>query len=350
MIRLRRPLPRAAAGPTLVGPMPNPTRSLPPFVAVACAAMLAVVLAPFPPAGARAASGPKGTGSIEVRVIALGEPVPGVAVQARPTGGPGGEVWREDSTAIADTSDAQGKVRFTGLAPGRYHVVGHCGRLPGDIIAGNLASKVDVVPRHTARATLTLRRGGRIVGRAMEGERGLSGIVLQTEATDALASSCPMLEARNPGPDGRFAVGKVPVGSYVWVKAIRPLGRGEIQVWKDFRIARAETVTGTWNFPPIDSTQLGSARIGVRLADAGPADRGRLELLHLDKEGWRYSLGFDFTEADSVTLLPALPPGEYTVRAMATPGVRRWWNAASDTLVVAPGARHTKILVARLRP
>jgi len=328
--------------------MSNPTRSLFPLVAFACA-VFAVALVPFPPSGARAASGAKGTGTVEVRVVALGEPVAGVAVQARSTGRPGGEVWMEDSTAVADTSDAEGRVRFTGLAPGRYHVVGHCGRLPGDVIAGNLATKVDVVPGHTAKATLTLRRGGRIVGRALVGERGLSGVSLQTEATDALSSTCPMLEARNPGPDGRFSVGKVPVGSYVWVKGIRPLGRGEIQVWRDFRIAKAETVTGTWNFPPIDSTQLGSVRIGVRLAESGPADRGRLELLHLDKEGWRYTLGFDFSEGDSVTLLPWLPPGEYTVRAMATPGVKRWWNAASDTLVIAPGASHTKVLTARLR-
>jgi hypothetical protein len=301
------------------------------------------------PPGARAAAGTKSTGTIEVRVVALGEPVEGVAVQARSAGRPGGEIWIEDSTAVADTSDAQGRIRFTGLAPGRYHVVGHCGRLPGDVIAGSIATKVDVVPGHVARATLTLRRGGRIVGRALQGERGLSGVALQTEATDALSSSCPMLEARNPGPDGRFSVGKVPVGSYVWVKALRPLGRGEIQVWKDFRVARAETVTGTWNFPPIDSAQLGSLRLGVRLADAGPADRGRIELLHLNPEGWRYTLGYDFNEADSVTVLPSLPPGEYTVRAMALPGGRQWWNAASDTIVVAPGAKRTKILVARPR-
>ena len=299
-------------------------------------------------AGAADGAGAKGTGSIEARILALGEPIPGVAVQVRSTGVPGTDEWLEDPAATVDTSDAKGIVSFSGLAPGRYHLVGHCGRLPGDCIAGNIATKVEVLAGVTAHATLTLRRGGRILGRAMRGEIGLSGVELQTESSDALPSSCPMLEPRNPGPDGRFTVGKVPVGTFVNVKAIRSLGKGDIEVWKDFTLARPETVTGTWNFPELDSAQLGTLRIGVRLDDGHPADRGRLELQHLDKD-WRYRLGLDFTEADSVAILPDLPPGEYSIRALATPGGKVWWNATADTLLLAPGAHRVKIMPARIR-
>jgi hypothetical protein len=291
---------------------------------------------------------PKGTGAIEARILALGVPIPGVAVQVRSTGDPGGEQWIEDPKAVVDTSDARGMVRFTGLAAGRYHVVGHCGRLPGDHIAGNIATKAEVLPGKTAHATLTLRRGGRILGRAMEGDRGMSGVTLLTEANSALQSSCPMLEPRNPGPDGRFTVGKVPLGTAVSVKALRRLGKGDLEVWKDFNLAAAETVSGTWTFPELDSAQLGTVTIGVRLDDGRPADRGRLEIQHID-EGWRYRLGFDFTEADSLTVLPDMPAGEYSIRAMATPGGKSWWNATTDTIVVAQGARHRKIIPARLR-
>lgn len=311
------------------------------------AAVLLAGLVPSRPRPAGAAVA-KGTGSVEARILALGVPVPGIAVQVRSTGVPGTDQWMEDPTAPVDTTDAKGRVQFSGLLPGLYHVVGHCGRLPGDFIAGSIATRVEVLPGSTAHATLTLRRGGRIVGRTMLGDVGLGGISLQTESSDALPSSCPMLEPRNPGPDGRFTVGKVPIGTSVYVKAIRPLGRGEIEVWKDFNLAQAETVTGTWNFPPLDSAQLGTVRIGVRLEHGAPADRGRLELQHLD-QGWRYRLGFDFTEADSLTLLTHLPPGEYSVRAMATPGVKAWWNATADTLVVAPGSHRDKIISARLR-
>lgn len=289
-----------------------------------------------------------GTGEVVVRIVAQGEAIPGVPVQVRSTGQPGLETWIEDPTALVDTSDTEGVVRFRGVAPGRYHVVGHCGRLPDDCIAGSIATKVDVLPGATVRTTLTLRRGGRILGRTLVGERGVGGVTLQTESTDALPSTCPMLEPRNPGPDGTFTVGKVPIGTFVWVKALKPLGRGDLQVWKDFNLAHAETVTGTWNFPELDSARLGTVRIGVRLEGGGAADRGRLELLHLDPAGWRYAVGFDFTEAESLTVLPSLPPGDYTVRAMATPGVKAWWNATADTLTVAPGVERTKIVSARL--
>lgn len=308
------------------------------------AACVAVVAAAAPGAG----TGSPAPGSVEVRVVAHGQPVAGVAVQVRSTGVPGTDQWVEDPTAAVDTTDARGFARFRGLKPDRYHVVGHCGRLPGDRIAGNIATKVEVLPGATAHATLTLRQGGRILGRAMVGERGLSGVQLEAQSGEALPSSCPMLEPRNPGPDGRFTVGKVPVATPVTVRAIRPLGRGDLEVWQDFNLAQAETVTGTWNFPDLDSAQLGTVRIGVRLVEGGAADRGRLELQHLE-QGWRYRLGFDFVEADSITVLPSMPPGEYSVRAMATPGVKAWWNATADTLVVAPGARRDKFISARLR-
>ena len=63
----------------------------------------------------------------------------------------------------------------------------------------------------------------------------------------------------------------------------------------------------------------------------------------------RREVRFDFTQDDSITVLPNLPPGHYTVRAMATPGVKTWWNAAADTFVVGPGQRRDKIIPAKIR-
>jgi hypothetical protein len=319
-----------------------------PFVALVLATALLAAVAPSRPraAGAAPASAGKSsraTGSLEARILALGEPVQGVAVQVRSTGVPGTDQWIESPDAVIDTSDAKGIVHFDGLEPGRYNVVGHCGRLPG-----NIATKVDVMTGKTAHTTLTLRRGGRVLGRAMLGDRGVSGVQIVTESSEALASSCPILEARNPGPDGRFSVGKVPVGTFVYVKAIKPLGRGDLEVWKDFNLAKPETVSVTWNFPVLDSAQLGTVRIGVRLDQGQPADRGRVEIQHIDSD-WRYRLGFDFTQDDSITVLPSLPPGHYTVRAMATPGVKTWWNAAADTFMVGPGVKRDKIIPAKIR-
>lgn len=314
------------------------------FLLVALAIASSVAL-PGRPAPVRAADA---TGTLEARVVSLGVPVAGVPVQVRSTGQPGGETWIEDAKAAVDTTDAKGIARFRGLAPGRYHVVGHCGRLPGDRIAGSIATKTEVLAGRTAHATLTLRQGGRILGRAMQGETGLSGVSLITESGQALPSSCPMLEPRNPGPDGRFTVGKVPLGTRVVVRAVRPLGRGEVEVTRDFTLAAPETVTGTWAFPVLDSADLGQLEIGVRLDAGQPADKGRMEIQSV-AEGWRYKLGYDFTDADSLTTLPSLPPGEYTIRAMASPGGKTWWNASTDTILIAPGARRRKIIPGRAR-
>jgi hypothetical protein len=301
-----------------------------------------------PHAGA-AVPAPPSTGNLEVRILAEGKPVPGVPVQARAVGEPGRDTWVEGTNAAVDTSDARGVVHFRGLAVGGYDVVGHCGRLPGDNIAGTIATRAEVIAGTMAHATLTLRRGGRILGRCLEGETPLGDVRLESEAVAALPSTCPMLEGRNPGPDGRFTVGKIPIGTIVWVKGLRPMGKGTLQVWKDFNLAHAETVTGTWNYPHFDSTQLGTVRIGVRLDEGQPAEGGRLDLTHLSPDGWRYSVGFDFTEAESLTVLPALPPGAYSVRATANATVKTWWSAAADTISVAPGASHTKLVHSKVR-
>jgi hypothetical protein len=205
-----------------------------------------------------------------------------------------------------------------------------------------------VLPGAIARTTLTLRRGGHIVGRALLGERGLSGVRIKTEATGAIPSSCPMFKTRNPGPDGQFDVGKVPVGTFLYVKASRTLGKGEIEISKDFTLAKAETVTGTWNFPVLDSTKFGSARLGVRFDTGGPADKGRLELERYD-QGWRYHMSVEFAAPESLTLVPLLPPGEYVVRAAVVPGVKNWWSAPAETLAIAPGAHRDKLLKAHVR-
>jgi hypothetical protein len=289
----------------------------------------------------------KATGSIEARVILYGAPVPGVPLQARNVGEPGLGVWMEDSTAVVDTTDARGIVVFKGLVPGRYHVLAHCGRLPGDCIAGTISTQAEALAGQTGHATLTLRPGGRIRGRVMENGRPLSRVTVETQAIDALPSNCPTLNARNPGPDGRFDVGRVPLDTHLWVKVFRPLGGGEIQLWKDFKLTAADTVEATWELPPLDSAQLATVRLGVRVEGKGPPDAGRMELSTTHPDGWRYYAGFDFAADDSLHTLPSVPPGRYGLRATARPGTGTWWNAMPESIDVEPGKTTTRILTGR---
>jgi hypothetical protein len=321
-------------------PVPRPVRLLP---ALAATALLAVALSRVAAAPAPAPAA-KPTGTIEARVILLGTPVAGVPIQVRNTGEPGLDVWMEDSTAVVDTTDAKGIARFAGLPAGRYHVLAHCGRLPGDRIAGSISTRAEVIPGQVAHSTLTLRPGGRIRGRVLEGDRPVSRATVETQTIDALPSNCPTLDTRNPGPDGRFEVGRVPINTFLWVKVYRPLGGGDVQLWKDFTLAAADTIEATWNFPALDSARLATVRLGVRIPGEGPADLGRIELSTIHPDGWRYFAGFDFTTEDSLHTLPSVPPGRYGLRATCRPGTKKWWNAQPESLVVEPGAKITRLL------
>ncbi len=323
-------------------PVPRSARFLVPLAVAALFAALG------PRASGAASPPPAKTGTIEARVILLGAPVPGVPIQARNTGEPGLDVWMDDSTAAIDTTDTKGIAHFRALPPGRYHVLAHCGRLPVDRIAGTISTKAEVIAGMVTHSTLTLRPGGRIRGRVLEGDRApTSRVTVETQTTDALPSGCPMLDTRNPGPDGRFEVGRVPVDTYLWVKVYRPLGGGDVQLWKDFRLATADTVEATWVLPAIDTTQLATVRLGVRLDKGGAAEGGRFELSTIHPDGWRYFAGFDFGADDSLHTLTSVPPGRYGVRATPKPGIKTWWNAPAESLIVAPGAKLTRLLTGR---
>ncbi len=323
-------------------PVPRSARFL---VPLAIAAMLA---APDPRASGAATPPPAKTGMIEARVILLGAPVAGVPIQARSTGEPGLDVWMDDSTAVIDTTDARGIAHFRGMPAGRYHILAHCGRLPGDRIAGTISTRAEVVAGMIAHSTLTLRPGGRIRGRVLEGGKvPTTRVTVETQTTDALPSGCPVMDTRNPGPDGRFEVGRVPVDTYLWVKVHRPLGDGDVQLWRDFKLAKADTIEATWTLPAIDSTQLATVRLGVRLDKGGAAEGGRFELSTIHPDGWRYFAGFDFGADDSLHTLTSVPPGRYGLRATPKPGIKTWWNAPAESLIVSPGATITRLLPGR---
>ena len=322
--------------------VPRPTRVLSALVATV---LVAVAL---PRVSAAPAPAVKANASIEARVILYGVPVANVPLQARNVGEPGLGVWMEDSTAVVDTTDAKGIVVFKGLVPGRYHVLAHCGRLPGDCIGGTISTQAEALPGQVGHATITLRPGGRISGRVLENGRPNPRVTVETQSIDALPSSCPTLDARNPGPDGSFEVGRVPLDTRLWVKVFRPLGGGDLQLWKEFRLAAVDTVEATWELPAIDSTKLATLRLGVRIEGAGPPEAGRMELSTTHPDGWRYYAGFDITAQDSVHTLPAVPPGRYGLRATARPGGGTWWNAAPESIDVQPGETLTRLLPARV--
>lgn len=334
-------------GPMRSSSVPRPGRLAPALVATVLVAAALARAGAAPAAPAATAKDARPTGSIEARVILMGTPVPGVPLQARNVGEPGLDVWMEDSTAVIDTTDAKGIAHFRGLVPGRYHVLAHCGRLPGDRIAGTISTKAEVIAGQVAHSTLTLRPGGRIRGRILEGGRPISRATVETQTTDALPSSCPTLDARNPGPDGRFEVGRVPLDTHVWIKVYRPLGGGDIQLWKDFKLTAPDTIEATWELPAVDSAQLASLELGVRIDGGAPAQAGRIELSTIHPDGWRYFAGFDFSADDSLHTLPAVPPGRYGLRATARPGTGTWWNAQPESLVIEPGTKLKRLLTGR---
>jgi hypothetical protein len=99
--------------------------------------------------------------------------------------------------------------------------------------------------------------------------------------------------------------------------------------------------------PAIDTTRSATVRLGVRLDTGGAAEGGHLELTTIHPDGWRYFAGFDFTADDSLHVLTGIPPGRYNVRGTAKPGIKTWWNAPSESLVVEPGAKVTHLLTGR---
>ena len=133
----------------------------------------------------------------------------------------------------------------------------------------------------------------------------------------------------------------------MWVKVYRPLGAGDVQLWKDFRLTAADTIEATWTLPAIDTTKLGTLRVGVRLEDGTVVEGGHVDLSTIHPDGWRYFAGFDFSADDSIHTLSSIPPGRYGLRATPKPGIKKWWNAPAESIDVAPGAKLTRLLPGR---
>jgi hypothetical protein len=119
-------------------------------IRIALPLLAAVLLAGPGPSRSRGAAAAgvadsMGSGSIEVRLLAIGEPVAGFGVQVRPAGAPGTpntDEWIDDPNAHVAKSDVGGIARFSGLSPGRYLVIGDCGGIKGDYIGGSIATRV----------------------------------------------------------------------------------------------------------------------------------------------------------------------------------------------------------------
>jgi len=108
--------------------------------------------------------------SVTVLVSGQGTPVEGVKVTLAPDTGVAPESWNVGtSTALATIpTDATGHAVFKDVPPAKYIVTTSCG-LPGNWIAGNYASRVEVLESRPSTLTLTMCRGVMVCGKAMQG-------------------------------------------------------------------------------------------------------------------------------------------------------------------------------------
>jgi hypothetical protein len=290
------------------------------------------------------------TSGIRVRVLGQGTPVARVPVRIRAFDGTTPENWPPEAKSLGeDSTGADGVVAFPDIAPGKYIVVAPCNRLPGDWIGGSSATVVDVLEGRATTTTLTLRRGGHIKGVAVGDPELIARAAVRTETPTALSSGCPMLAPTSVAADGSFEVAKAPMDARSIVRLEVPVGDGQLSVVKDFMMTKPETLSGTWELPPVDPAKLGTARVRLRDDQGKPTYVGKVEFtLYKAAPVWRYVVGYSVGSEDTVTVAKSLPPGRYFVRAWPEPGANPWWSATPESLTVEPGK--TASLSLKTRP
>src|SRR5439155_16616087 len=116
-----------------------------------------------------------------------GQAIPDGKVTLAPDAGKPAEQWNSGDSkplGMIDT-DATGHAHFKAVPPGRYIVTTGCG-VKGNWIAGNYASRVEAFAGRAIAVTLTMRRGGMVRGKAMQGDRPVRRCDLRADSPDAM--------------------------------------------------------------------------------------------------------------------------------------------------------------------
>jgi hypothetical protein len=297
--------------------------------------------------GLSRAFGADGKQTVTVLVSGQGTPVPDVKVTLAPDTGVTAEAWNvSNSTPIGIIpTDKTGHAVFNDVMPGRYIVTTSCG-LPGNWIAGNYATKIEVIPARPSEVTLTLRRGAMIRGKAMQGGHVAARSEVRSDSPDALMSTCGMMTPTLVDTlTGAFTVSKIPLNATTWVKGEMPIGPGRIGVWRDFHFDKPDTVDMTLEFPTLGPKDVGSLELDLKPDKAAEQpDSGMAQLLQITSDGkWRYEANVVVGGSAGVTHISEMPAGPYQIRAYATPGSQKWWNVPVDSVTVEAGktAKHT---------
>jgi len=292
--------------------------------------------------------------TVDVAVLCQGVGVKGIRVTVAPDVGGEAEMWtsaRSEAVGSART-DSTGHSVFKDIPPGRYIATSNCS-LPGNWIAGNYATRFELLSGRPAHIILTVRRGGMIIGTATQTDGGPppAGCNVKAESPDALLSGCATMTASLvDSASGAFTVTKTPMNALTMLKATAPLGEGKLGVWKNFRFTSPDTERVTVTFPRFKREQLGTAVIAVRMPNGKNVEKGHIELLHIQPDStWRYEITLPGGGADSLTTFTNLPAGEYQVHPTADASVKEWWSAPFTTVVVPPGGKVRHNVTARPR-
>jgi hypothetical protein len=290
--------------------------------------------------------------SVTVLVSGQGTPVEGVKVTLAPDTGVAPESWNVGSSpAFATiTTDATGHAVFKDVPAAKYIVTTSCG-LPGNWIAGNYASRVEVLDSRPSTLTLTMRRGAMVRGKAMQGGAIARSAEIRSDSPDALMSTCGMMTpSLVDSTTGMFTVSKIPLNATTWVKGEMPFGDGRIGVWKDFHFDKPDTADLTLEFPAMESKDVGSLVIDFKTEAGVKADSGNAQLLQVTPDGkWRYEASVVVGGLGGATKIARLPAGAYQIRAYAVPGSSEWWNAPIDSFTVEPGKTARYVLNVKVR-
>src|SRR5689334_17196730 len=125
-----------------------------PILLLLAASALAAAL-PLAARAQDAAAPAAGGQTVTVMVSGQGSPVRGIPVTVAPDNGVIPENWNIGNTkpiAVIPT-DATGHAVFANVAPGRYIVTTTC-QVPGNWIAGNYATRLELLPGRPGEVTL----------------------------------------------------------------------------------------------------------------------------------------------------------------------------------------------------